>query len=85
MNLTKDGRHDTNAPVNATHVIDTNNSIKKVAKRSVVAATRDGVLINSESYAELKAKNSTHKRRYNHNQHIGKSVAVSPARPSALG
>lgn len=55
---------------------------KSIVKRSVVSATKDGVLVNSESYAEIKAKNYTHKR---HEYGNGKSVTATPARSSALG
>lgn len=60
------------------------NNDKILNKRSVVAATKDGVLINSESYAEIKAKNSSKNKTAN--QHYrGKSVSAIPAKPSTFG
>ncbi|XP_018578100.1 protein eiger [Anoplophora glabripennis] len=51
-------------------------------KRNVVAATEDGVIINSESYAERKAKNNTRRDRY---RLRGQSITAMPARPSSFG
>lgn len=51
-------------------------------KRNVVAATEDGVVINSESYAERKAKNNTRRDRY---RLRGQSITAMPARPSSFG
>lgn len=56
----------------------------KRVKRSVVAETEDGVLVNSESYAEVKAKNSTHKKRVNRFRD-GKTVTATRAKSSAFG
>ncbi|XP_050497242.1 protein eiger isoform X1 [Diabrotica virgifera virgifera] len=50
------------------------------SKRSVIAATDDGVIINSESYAERRAKNLS--SRYTLK---GGSVTQYPARPSSIG
>nr|XP_023016382.1 uncharacterized protein LOC111505750 [Leptinotarsa decemlineata] len=49
-------------------------------KRDIVAATQDGVVINSEPYAERKAKNNTTQYTVR-----GKSVTAFPAKPSSIG
>ncbi|XP_072402187.1 uncharacterized protein egr [Diabrotica undecimpunctata] len=50
------------------------------SKRSVIAATDDGVIINSESYAERRAKNLSSRYALR-----GGSVTQYPARPSSIG
>ncbi|CAH1153749.1 unnamed protein product [Phaedon cochleariae] len=50
------------------------------AKRNIVAATQDGVIINSESYAQKKASNAT--RRYTLKGH---SVTAYPGKSSSIG
>lgn len=51
-------------------------------KRNIVAATDDGIVINSESYAERKSKNNTRRDRYRMRGH---SITAMPARSSSIG
>ncbi|XP_057661736.1 protein eiger [Diorhabda carinulata] len=73
---------DNNSDTPYSSTINSTNEEKELnrSKRNIVAATDDGVIINSESYAEKKSKNLT--SRYPTG---GGTVAQYPAQPSAIG
>lgn len=82
---TKDGKDVTGVPFMQPNFEVANNDEKQIAKRSVVAATKDGVLINYEPYAAIKSKNLTHVKKSDRDPHEGKSFTALPARTSGFG
>lgn len=85
MNYTKDLKQDYYSDNDNSDDTDSDDDDNKILdKRSVVSATKDGILINSESYAEVKAKNSSQEMK-DTDYYKRVSISALPAKPSSFG
>lgn len=75
-------KSDNNSNITHSSPVNLTNDEKELKrlKRNIVAATDDGVIINSESYAEKKSKNLSSRYPVG-----GGTVTQYPAQPSAMG